>query len=81
MASLSNALHLLLAGLSDTPQFLHVPGKVNPADIPSRVSFLRRDGSHVLDPARLIPADARVVTALRACYRPWSSPLLRSWGT
>jgi hypothetical protein len=53
MVSLSNALHLLLAGLSATPRFLHVPGKANPADIPSRVPFLRRDGSHALDPARL----------------------------
>ena len=35
MASLSNALHLLLAGLSAIPRFLHVPGKANPADIPS----------------------------------------------
>jgi hypothetical protein len=39
MASLSNALHLLIAGLSATPRFLHVPGKANPADIPSRVPF------------------------------------------
>ena len=54
MVSLSNALHLLLAdSLSATPRFLHVPGKANPADIPSRVPFLRRDGSHALDPARL----------------------------
>jgi hypothetical protein len=68
MASLSNALHLLLAGLSAAPRFLHVPGKANPADIPSRVPFVRRDGSHALDPDRLAPADARVVAALRACY-------------
>jgi len=68
MASLSNALHLLLAGLSATPRFLHVPGKANPADIPSRVPFVRRDGSHALDPDRLSPADARVVAALCAYY-------------
>ena len=70
MASLSHALHLL-----------HLPGKANPAYIPSRVPFLCRNGSHVLDPDRLSPAHARVVAALRACYGQWSSPLLRSWGT
>ena len=69
MASLSHALHLLLVGLSAHPRFLHLPGKANPAYIPSPVPFLCRDGSHVLDPDRLSPADARVVAALRACYR------------
>ena len=81
MASLSHALHILLAGLSAHPRFLHLPGKANPAYIPSRVPFLCRNGSHVLDPDRLSPAHARVVAALRACYGQWSSPLLRSWGT
>ena len=81
MASLSNALHLLLAGLSAIPRFLHVSGKANPADIPSRVPFfLRRDGSHVLDPARLSPADARVVAALRACYLPMVLPTAAQLG-
>ena len=80
MASLSNALHLLLAGLSAAPRFLHVPGKANPADIPSRVPFVRRDGSHALDPDRLAPADARVVAALRACYRPMVLPTAAQLG-
>ena len=80
MESLSNAFHLLIAGLSATPRFLHVPGKANPADIPSRVPFLRRDGSHVLDPARLSPADARVVAALCACYRPMVLPTASQLG-
>ena len=47
MASLSHSLHLL-----------HLPGKANPAYIPSRVPFLCRNGSHVLDPDRLSPAHA-----------------------
>jgi hypothetical protein len=42
MAVLSNILHLMLAGLSVSPQFLHVPGKANPADISSRVPFVRK---------------------------------------
>jgi hypothetical protein len=65
MASLSNALHLLLAVLSATPRFLHVPGKANPADIPSRVPFVRQAGFHVLDPERLSPADARVTPPVK----------------
>ena len=80
MASLSNALHLLFAGLSAAPRFLHVPGKANPAGIPSRVPFVRRDGSHALDPDRLTPADARVVAALRAWYRPMSLPTAAQLG-
>ena len=40
MAALSNALYLKLAGLSARPYFLHVPGKANPADIPSRVPII-----------------------------------------
>ena len=81
MASLSNALHLLFAGLSAAPRFLHVPGKANPAGIPSRVPFVRRDGSHALDPDRLRPAAARVVAALRACYRPMALPTAAQLGT
>jgi hypothetical protein len=77
MASLSNALHLLLAGLSASPRFLHVPGKANPADIHSRVPFVRHPGSHVLDPDRLSPADAHVVDAFCACYRPMVLPTLQ----
>jgi hypothetical protein len=80
MASLSNALHLLLAGRSASPRFLHVPGTVNPADIPSRVPFVRQPGSHVLDPERLCPVDARVVDALCACYRPMVLPTAAQLG-
>jgi len=81
MAFLSHALHLLFAGLSAAPRFLHVPGKANPAGIPSRVPFVRRDGSHALDPDRLRPAAARVVAALRACYRPMALPTAAQLGT
>ena len=51
MAALSNALHLLLAGLSARPRFLHVPGKANPADIPSHVPFVYQ----ILDPSAFVP--------------------------
>ncbi len=80
MASLSNALHLLLAGLSAAPRFMHVPGKANPADIPSRVPFVCQAWSQVLDPARLSPADARVVDALRAYHQPMVLPTATQLG-
>jgi hypothetical protein len=80
MAALSNALHLLLAGLSASPRFMHVPGKANPADIPSLVPFMCQAGSQVLDPARLGPADARVVDALRARHRPMVLPTATQLG-
>jgi hypothetical protein len=80
MVSLSNALHLLLAGLSATPRFLHVPGKANLADIPSSVPFVCRDGSHALDPDRLSPADVRVVASICACYLPMVLPTAAQLG-
>ncbi len=59
---------------------LHVPGKANPADIPSRVPFVCQAGSQVLDPARLSPADARVVGTLSACHRPMVLPTATQLG-
>ena len=47
MASLSHSLHLL-----------HLPGKANPAYIPSRVPFLCRNGSPARSPV-LVPAASR----------------------
>jgi len=41
LAVMSNALHLLLAGLRTRTYFLHVPCKANVADIPSRVPFIQ----------------------------------------
>jgi hypothetical protein len=61
MADLSNTLHLVFTGLLPRPLFLHVPGRVNPADIPSRVPFVRKAWSHVLDPGHLSLTDACVV--------------------
>ena len=74
MAALSNALHLLLASLSARPHFLHVPGKANPADIPSRVPFVRQGEEFVLDSSRLTPKDADMVKALNASHRPLVLP-------
>ena len=80
MAFLSHALHLLFAGLSAAPRFLHVPGKANPADLPRRVPFVCCDGSHALAPDRLRPAVVLVVAALRACYRPMVLPTAAQLG-
>jgi hypothetical protein len=49
LATMSNDLHLLLAGLLSRCYSLHVPGLSNPADIPSRVPFIAVGGNWVLD--------------------------------
>ena len=46
----SDALALLLAGAACIAQFVHVSGKDNPADLPSRAPFKAdADGKHTLD--------------------------------
>jgi hypothetical protein len=40
IAHLSNAIHLALAGLSSRVYVEWVPGKANPADLPSRAHFV-----------------------------------------
>ena len=40
MGMLSNALALMLAGMSCVAYFVHVAGKANPADLPSRAPFV-----------------------------------------
>jgi hypothetical protein len=40
LAGLSNAIHLALASLSARAHFEWVPGKANPADLPSRADFV-----------------------------------------
>ena len=74
MAALSNALHLMLAGLSARPHFMHVPGKANPADIPSRVPFVWADGVFALDRSRMGQSDTRVVDEIDPTYRPLVLP-------
>jgi hypothetical protein len=74
MAALSNALHLMLAGLSARPHFMHVPGKANPADIPSRVPFVWADGVFALDRSRMGQTDTRVVDEIDPTYRPLVLP-------
>jgi len=74
MAALSNAIHLLLADSRSRAYFLHVPGKANCADIPSRVPFLAHGNTMALDPARLSASDARAVAALNASFLPTVFP-------
>ena len=40
IAHLSNTIHLALAGLSSRVYFEWVPGKADPADLPSRADFI-----------------------------------------
>ena len=74
MATLSNAIHLLLADSCSRAYFLHVPGKANCADIPSRVPFIANGNTMELDPTRLSVSDARTVAALNAFFLPTMFP-------
>jgi hypothetical protein len=77
MAVLANALHLLMAGINMRAYFLHVPGKANPADIPSRVPFVPHGNSFRLDPRLLKePGDALAVQGIAAEYHPMLVPLV-----
>ena len=53
MAALGSGLHLLLADLQARVLYQHVPGKANPADIPSRSPFIFEAGAWKPDPTSL----------------------------
>ena len=80
LATLSNVSHILLASLRSRCYSLHVPGLANPADIPSRVPFIRNlDGNFSLDPSLLSagktgPSDVETVRKIAAHHRPMVSP-------
>ena len=74
MAALSNALHLRLAGLSARPYFRHVPGKANPADIPSRIHIVRHGAGLAIDRSRFRTGDARVIDGIGAVCQPMLLP-------
>ena len=59
---------------------MHVRVNATPAGLPSIMPVCGQAGSHVLDPARLGPADARVVDALRARHRPMVLPTATQLG-
>ena len=76
LAALSNALHLLLAGCRTRSYFMHVPGEANPADIPSRVPFVKNaDGIYELHPNGLTrPGDRDTIATIAAVHRPMLVP-------
>ena len=80
LATLSNVSHILLASLRSRCYSLHVPGLANPADIPSRVPFIRNlDGNFSLDPSLLSagktgPSDVETVRKIAAHHRPMVAP-------
>jgi hypothetical protein len=53
LASMSNAIQLLMAGIRARGYYMHVPGLANPADIPSRVPFVSGPKGPHLDPTLL----------------------------
>ena len=75
MAVLASALHLLMAGINMRAYFLHVPGKANPADIPSRIPFVPHSDSFRLDLHLLKePGDVLAVQGIAAEYHPMLVP-------
>ena len=58
MGMLSNALALMLAGMACVAYFVHVAGKANPADLPSRAPFIvNSHGKRVLDLRAVVDPD------------------------
>ena len=58
MGMLSNALALMLAGMACVAYFVHVAGKANPADLPSRAPFIvNSQGKRVLDLRAVVDPD------------------------
>ena len=75
MGALSNAIHLMFANLGSRTFFQHVPGKANPADIPSRVPFVFDSTDMVLEDRLLNPTDRATVLQINARHRPCVFPL------
>jgi len=58
MGMLSNALALMLAGMACVAYFVHVAGKANSADLPSRAPFIvNSQGKRVLDLRAVVDPD------------------------
>jgi hypothetical protein len=58
MGMLSNTLALMLAGMACVAYFVHVAGKANPADLPSRAPFIvNSHGKLVLDLLAVVDPD------------------------
>ena len=76
MAALASGLHLLLADLQAVVHYKHVPGEANPADIPSRVPFVRHGDTFMLNPALLSRKDAKAVAGFAATFAPLCLPSL-----
>ena len=75
MGALSNAIHLMFARSGSRTFFQHVPGKANPADIPSRVPFVFDGANMVLEDHLLNPTDRATVLRINARHRPCVPPL------
>ena len=68
MGKMANALTLLLARLECLPQFLHVPGKSNPSDLPSRAPWITGPtGRPNLDLAYVLDKDVAQQKRDRTC--------------
>jgi len=70
MAALGSGLHLLLADLQARVLYQHVPGKANPADIPSRSPFILEAGAWRPDPNSLSLKDKATLAGIAATFSP-----------
>jgi len=75
MGALCNTIHLMFANFGSRTFFQHVPGKANPADIPSRVPFVFDGANMVLEDHLLNPTDRATVLRINARHRPCVPPL------
>ena len=74
MAALGSGLHLLLADLQARVLYQHVPGKANPADIPSRSPFIFEAGAWKPDPTSLSLKDKTTLAGINATFFPVRFP-------
>ena len=70
VGKMANAVTLLLARLECVALFKHVPGKANPADIPSRAPWIPGPDEHpILDISFVVDKEAGQQARDRACAR------------
>ena len=76
MAAFSGLHHLMLADLQARVPYTNVPGKANPADIPSRSPWILKAGAWVPDPRCLSKKDKATLKGIAATFSSLRLPSL-----